>query len=93
MTNDKRTGTLVLPALGQNGYATKNNDLSSSGDNFKQMRNLQENQKSSKSEDNGYEKPAIIYDSVITTRAGSPILDESPTPPDERPVIDLFPSD
>ncbi len=40
-----------------------------------------------------YEKPQIIYDSVITTRAGSPILDESADIANERPVIDLFPSD
>ena len=44
-------------------------------------------------EENSYEKPAIIYDSVITTRAGSPILDQSSDLLPERPAIDLFPEE
>ena len=40
-----------------------------------------------------YEKPMIIFDSVITTRAGSPILDQAPDLSNQRPEIDLFPSE
>ena len=43
--------------------------------------------------ENSYEKPAIIYDSIITTRAGSPILDQTSELQPDRPAIDLFPED
>ncbi len=45
-------------------------------------------------EENPYDPPAIIYEDVISTRAGSPILGgDSMEPPSEDNAIDLFPSD
>lgn len=45
-------------------------------------------------EDKSYDPPAIIYEDVISTRAGSPILGgDSLEPPSEDIAIDLFPSD
>lgn len=39
-----------------------------------------------------YEKPKIIYESVISTRAGSPIIGgDAPAPPEGNESIDLFP--
>ena len=40
-----------------------------------------------------YTPPAIIYESVISTRAGSPITSGSPVPPADRDAINLFPED
>lgn len=46
-----------------------------------------------KSEEKHYEPPKIIYDDVISTRAGSPILENDVNPPSEGNAIELFPSD
>ncbi len=41
-----------------------------------------------------YEPPEIIYESVISTRAGSPIIGgDTLQPPAEQNAIELFPSD
>ena len=41
-----------------------------------------------------YEPPEIIYESVISTRAGSPIIGgDTLQPPEEQNAIELFPSD
>ncbi|MFK7801842.1 MAG: hypothetical protein AB8G95_09440 [Anaerolineae bacterium] len=43
---------------------------------------------------NAYEAPAIIFESIISTRAGSPIIEsDAPQPPAQDNSIDLFPTD
>lgn len=39
-----------------------------------------------------YEAPAIVYETQITSRAGSPIPG-APTAPDQKQEINLFPED
>ena len=44
--------------------------------------------------ENEYAPPAIVYETVISTRAGSPIIEgDAPQPPTQEDSIDLFPSD
>ena len=44
--------------------------------------------------DDQYEAPAIVYETIISTRAGSPIIEgDAPQPPSQEESIDLFPSD
>ena len=41
-----------------------------------------------------YEAPAIVFETTISTRAGSPIIEsDAPQPPDQENGIDLFPTD
>lgn len=46
-----------------------------------------------KTEETPYEAPKIIYDDVISTRAGSPIVESDVNPPADGNAIELFPSD
>ena len=42
----------------------------------------------------GYEPPKIIFESIISTRAGSPIIgDDALVPPSQDEPIELFPSE
>lgn len=44
--------------------------------------------------ENQYDPPAIVYETVISTRAGSPVIEgDAPLPPDQGESIELFPSD
>ena len=41
-----------------------------------------------------YEAPAIIFETTISTRAGSPVVEsDAPQPPGQDNTIDLFPTD
>ena len=41
-----------------------------------------------------YEPPAIVYETTISTRAGSPVVEgDAPQPPAQEDAVDLFPSD
>ena len=41
-----------------------------------------------------YEAPAIIFESIISSRAGSPVIEsDAPQPPAQENSIDLFPTD
>ena len=41
-----------------------------------------------------YAPPAIIYETTISTRAGSPIIEgDAPQPPAQEDSVELFPSD
>lgn len=41
-----------------------------------------------------YEAPAIVFETKISTRAGSPIIEsDAPQPPEDDKGIDLFPTD
>ena len=41
-----------------------------------------------------YAPPAIVYETVISTRAGSPIIEgDAPQPPAQEDSVELFPSD
>ena len=41
-----------------------------------------------------YEAPAIIFETTISTRAGSPIIEsDAPQPPKSKDGVDLFPTD
>ena len=61
------------------------------GDNFNQMCDAKESAKPTQ-EKRDYEKPTIVYESVISTRAGSPIIGgDAPAPPEGNKSIDLFP--
>ena len=45
-----------------------------------------------KKDEKSYESPAIVYESIISTRAGSPIIEgDAPQPPAQQDAIDLFP--
>lgn len=42
----------------------------------------------------GYEPPKIVFESVISTRAGSPIIGgDALIPPSQDESVDLFPSE
>jgi len=44
--------------------------------------------------ENLYESPAIVYETIISTRAGSPVIEgDAPQPPVQDNAIDLFPAD
>ncbi|MFK7805812.1 MAG: hypothetical protein AB8G95_29550 [Anaerolineae bacterium] len=48
----------------------------------------------STSNENLYEAPAIVYETIISTRAGSPVIEgDAPQPPVQNDSIDLFPAD
>ena len=41
-----------------------------------------------------YEPPAIVLETTISTRAGSPVVEgDAPQPPGQENAIDLFPTD
>ncbi|MEM9775852.1 MAG: hypothetical protein AAF902_14850 [Chloroflexota bacterium] len=58
------------------------------------MQDIEVNSTESKDEKRGYEPPAIIFESTISTRAGSPVIEsDAPQPPDQDGGTDLFPDD
>lgn len=57
------------------------------------MQEEKETQNDSSAQEELYIPPSIIFESVISTRAGSPIVSGSPVPPADREAINLFPDD
>lgn len=56
---------------------------------------MQENlNETSPHKENEYAPPAIVYETIISTRAGSPIIEgDAPQPPQQEDSVELFPSD
>ena len=58
------------------------------------MQEIEKRNNEGKIDAKSYEAPAIVFETTISTRAGSPIIEsDSPQPPELDKGIDLFPTD